>query len=461
LSEDFKDEGRYKDLQNPVITTWLISFKQIQCQDQLAADLLSFMACINPRNIPQSLLPMPKSRKRGIDALGLLNAYAFINRQDTSINLHRLVHIAARNWLKKNALFSHWIQRAADQMRKVFPDGHYTNRGLWREYLPHALSLAYEDEFTAQWKEYIDLIQNIANCLSKDGRWNEAEVLYTELIRIKQEETGTDHPSALTSMALLATIYRNQGRWHESEKLLMQVLEMSKTVRETEHPGTLAILAGQAATAWKQGRLNEAEELELQIFKTTKTVLGPEHPDTLMAMSQLALNYWAQERWGEAEKLESQVLEMKKTVLGAEHPDTLTSMNSLAHIWKSQGKLQDALTLMGKCSELRNKTLGPNHPDAISSSRALSDWKDIHDSLPNESPTMAIIQPERSHNLPEIAAKHTAAALFPQSLYEERIKSPYTPRRSAAKLFLGDHPLLIASRRTSTAPEGQDLQEID
>lgn len=27
LSEDFRDEGRYKDIQNPVATTWLISFQ--------------------------------------------------------------------------------------------------------------------------------------------------------------------------------------------------------------------------------------------------------------------------------------------------------------------------------------------------------------------------------------------------------------------------------------------------
>jgi len=29
LSEDFKGDGRYKDMKNPVATTWLISFHQI------------------------------------------------------------------------------------------------------------------------------------------------------------------------------------------------------------------------------------------------------------------------------------------------------------------------------------------------------------------------------------------------------------------------------------------------
>jgi len=102
LSEDFKDAGRYKDIQNPVITTWLVSFKQIQRQDQLAADYLSFMACINPRNIPQSLLPLKNFRKRVIDALGLLNAYSSTNSQDGNISIqtctYRNSELAKKEW---------------------------------------------------------------------------------------------------------------------------------------------------------------------------------------------------------------------------------------------------------------------------------------------------------------------------------------------------------------------------
>jgi nucleoside phosphorylase/tetratricopeptide (TPR) repeat protein len=544
LSEDFKDEGRYKDLQNPVITTWLISFKQIQCQDQLAADFLSFMACINPRNIPRSLLPMPASRKRGIDALGLLGAYAFINSQDTGINLHRLVHIAMRNWLRQNALFSHWIQRAADQMRNVFPQDHYTNRGLWQEYLPHALSLVYEDEFTAQWKEYVDLIENIANCLYEDGKYHEAEVLYTKLLRIKQVETepnhpsalysmaqltvtywkqgrlkeaerlgvqvlelkrtvlGAEHPETLTSMSNLASVYADQGRWNEAVKLWVHVMEMSKTVLGAKHPDILTSMSNLALVYADQGRWNEAEKLQLQVLKTEKIVLGAEHPDTLTSMANpasiyrdkgqfeeseklrlqvleiektvlgaehpgtltsmanLASVYADQGRWNEAEKLSLQVLGVRKTVLGAQHPDTLLSMHNLASTWKSQGKFQDALALMEKCSELCNKTLGPNHPVAISSSRSLSDWKGIHDSLASERTPTAGSQIEGSQH-PETATEHTVAALIAQQPYEERVKTPHVPIRSTARLFLGDHPLLMAFRSISAEQGGQELQEID
>jgi hypothetical protein len=57
LSEEFQDDGRYHNMKNPVATTWLISFEQVRHRDPLAADLLSFMVCVDPKNVPQSLLP--------------------------------------------------------------------------------------------------------------------------------------------------------------------------------------------------------------------------------------------------------------------------------------------------------------------------------------------------------------------------------------------------------------------
>ena len=46
LQEDFEDEGRYRNANNPVATTWLVSFEHIRNRDPLAADYLSFMSCL-------------------------------------------------------------------------------------------------------------------------------------------------------------------------------------------------------------------------------------------------------------------------------------------------------------------------------------------------------------------------------------------------------------------------------
>ncbi|ERS99122.1 hypothetical protein HMPREF1624_04318 [Sporothrix schenckii ATCC 58251] len=76
LSEDFEDEWRYRDVQNPVATTWLVSFGQVRQRDPLAADYLSFMACVDAKDIPPSLLPPGPSQKKVIDAMGTLQGYS-------------------------------------------------------------------------------------------------------------------------------------------------------------------------------------------------------------------------------------------------------------------------------------------------------------------------------------------------------------------------------------------------
>lgn len=122
LGGEFEDDGRYAGIQNTVATTWLISFLQIQQVDEVAGDYLSFMACINPRDIPESILPPTTSTKRKVEALGLLKAYSFVNAQvnDSILSLHRLVHLATRNWLRNRDALGNWIDKAADRLDKIF-----------------------------------------------------------------------------------------------------------------------------------------------------------------------------------------------------------------------------------------------------------------------------------------------------------------------------------------------------
>ncbi|RAQ75712.1 kinesin light chain 1 and [Aspergillus flavus] len=298
LSEDFENNGRYEDTQNPVAITWFISFQQIQRVNELAAEYLLFMACINPRNIPQSLLPQPNSIKNRIDAINLLKAFFFVTEgRDGSLNLHRLVHLATRNWIRKNQQFSRQILKTANRLNEAFANNGHTNRKVWREYLPHAFSLIAETEFQKEQEKYINFIANIGRCLYSDGRWKEAEELQLRVTELSKQVLGLEHPDTLTSMANLVLTYWNLGQW------------------------------------------KEAEQLEIQVMELRKQVLGPEHPETLTSMHNLASIFRDQGQWKEAEELQLRVMELRKQVLGPEHPETLTSMHNLAYTWKILGKV--------------------------------------------------------------------------------------------------------------------------
>ena len=409
-----------KESENVIASTWLISFEQMRRQDTLAADGLLFMACVDPTDIPLALLPTTSPYEKGIHAIGTLAAYLFVTKRtaQSALDLHRLVHLSTRNWLKKQELLSKWTQVAITRLFEVFPDNDHGNRSKWRRLLPHAkfalsfglpgqenearMNLAYkhaaalfsdgrfneaEANFNNALQSYreilgpehpstLAIIANLASTYRNQGRWKEAEELQATELKIRSKVLGAEHPGTLTSIANLASTLCNQGRWKEAEDLELQVMETRKRVLGAEHPETLASMANLALTYQNQGRWKEAEDLEVQVMETRKRVLGAEHPETLASIANLASTYWHQGRWKEAEDLEVQVIETKKRVLGAEHPSTLISIANLASTYQTQGRWKEAEELQATELEICSRVLGKEHPDTlISMANLASIWK--------------------------------------------------------------------------------------
>jgi tetratricopeptide (TPR) repeat protein len=222
LSEDFEDQGRYKEMKNPVAATWLISFSQIRRQDQLAGEYLSFMACLARQNIPRSLLPVASSKKKEIDAIGTLTAYSFITKHEIndSFDVHRLVHIATRNWLRNENQLLIWIDKAFIQLADNSPTGDHKNRAIWIIYLPHASHVLAQSRLSARNENAkITLLHNVGQCLHNNGQYREAEQIHRQVLELNKKVLGPEHPDTLTSMNNVATALSNQGNYHKAEEM--------------------------------------------------------------------------------------------------------------------------------------------------------------------------------------------------------------------------------------------------
>ncbi|KAF2689812.1 hypothetical protein K458DRAFT_458742 [Lentithecium fluviatile CBS 122367] len=68
------------------------------------------------------------------------------------------------------------------------------------------------------------------------------------MVGTRKRELGKEHHSTLTSMANLASTYRNQGRWKEAKELEVEVIETRKRVVREEHPSVLTSMANLAHT---------------------------------------------------------------------------------------------------------------------------------------------------------------------------------------------------------------------
>ena len=260
LSREFRDNTRYGNSKNAVAATWLISFDQIRRSDPLAADLLSFMSCIENKAIPRSMLPTvkPKERmlptvepeermlptvepeERMVYAIGTLRAYAFVTKRDgtDTYDMHRLVHLATKVWLDRQDALQKVKEKATIHLAKIFPPDDYTNRATWREYFPHAfqsLQITKALDIEARF----DLCMAVGRCLLVDGRVGEAVIWLSECYSWWQGHFPEDHPDRLTSQHVLAMAYRADGQVSEAVKLLEQVVTIHEKVLKEDHPNRL------------------------------------------------------------------------------------------------------------------------------------------------------------------------------------------------------------------------------
>ncbi|KAK4205172.1 putative kinesin light chain [Triangularia verruculosa] len=392
LGRDFEDRHRYQGTQNPVATTWLISFRHISDHDPLAADYLRFMCFLAGKDIPQSLLP-PAGRLRTVDAIGTLKAYAFISQRKESdtYDIHRLVQISMLRWLAQKGERKEWTAKVLQRLDNVFPSPDHGNREVWMSYLPHTQHVLELREGTDDEEAPPGLLSKVGGSfynlgkykeaeqmhrqalqLREKGKYEEAEQMHRQALQLREKVLGKEHPYTLTSMNNLALVLGSQGKYEEAEQMYRQTLQLRKKVLGKEHPYTLTSMNNLAVVLRSQGKYEEAEQMHRQALQLRKKVLGKEHPDTFISMNDLALILDSQGKYEEAEQMHRQALQLCEKMSGKEHPYTLTSMNNLALVLGSQGKYEEAEQMYRQTLQLREKVLGKEHPYTLTSMNNLA-----------------------------------------------------------------------------------------
>ena len=357
LSEDFEDEGRYHESKNPVAVTWIISFERIRQYDTLAAEYMSFLACMDSKDIPLSFLPPGRSQKAKTSALGTLRGYSFVSVQSScqAVSVHRLVHLAMRSWLRKEEELVLCTQKAIERLLVVLRGCRYSNLHLWRPYIPHISFLLKSTPAGRNSDSALDLRSHLAFFLACSGCLLEAQTTLEDLMNdvLKLWATGREGmlQKALESMGELAHLFVINGRLEGAEAMQALLVTIYANTLGVSHELTLWFMALQARTSQKRGRWDEAEKIQERILEAFKGKDGAEHSTGLLSITgKLAETYGHQGKIKEQEKLLVQAIEGLTTLLGANDLLTLHRTGNLARLRRDQGRYREAEELY-----LRNK----------------------------------------------------------------------------------------------------------
>jgi len=308
LSREFRDDTRYKGSANAVATTWIVSFSQLRERDAVAADLLGFMSCVEWKAIPRSLLPKAQLEGEMEEAIGTLCGYSFLARRDSDnqatsggsrqgrdvdqateaeewYDIHRLVHLATRIWVKKHGNASEVAEDAVRHVTDVFPSDDYKNRAMWRGYLPHALRLLESGQDSIGW-EQSELCLLVGRCLRVDGRIQEA-VVWLERSCEQRSQLGDDDSGRLLSQHVLAMAYSADGQVHKAVRLLEHVVEVREKTLAAEHLDRLASQHNLARAYQADGQVQKAIRLLEHVVSIKARTLQDYHPSRLVSVEVL------------------------------------------------------------------------------------------------------------------------------------------------------------------------------
>ncbi|MCJ1268875.1 hypothetical protein MMC22_008763 [Lobaria immixta] len=345
-------------------TTWDLSLKRIQTQNESAGKLLRLLAYFDNQDIWFQLLAA--GRKAGPEwfstivedelsfneAIRLLCDHALIEplRVSNGYGMHSCVHDWALHILNaeretsvatlalicvgfavpEKSVSEHWVteRRLLPHARKCLESvqGSFDLKSQGDENILNAIynlgALFYSQQYLAgaeamyQWAlegnekawgpnqmSMLDTFNKLGILYERQGKMVEAEAMYRRALEGKEKAWGPDHPSTLDAVNDLGTIYADQCKMAEAEAMLRRALEGKEKAWGPDHFSTLKIVHNLGTLYADQGKMAEAEAMFRRALEGNEKARGTEHRSMVDTSYDIGIFHAHQGEMAEAEKM--------------------------------------------------------------------------------------------------------------------------------------------------------------
>lgn len=371
LKEGFRD-GDHDDSQCAVATTWIISFDQIRDKERPAAQLLLFIAWIEPKSIPVSMLPSVGSDQTMTSALGTLCGYGFLRKQENGdlVDMHQLVQLATQLWIEEHTSKNMTIKAAACHLDLLLHYPYEDKVFVWRQYLPHAKKVLYHASEEAL--PIANLADKLGSCLQIDGYDQDALDLLLRATRIYDKILAEDDPDRATCQYALAAAYCTTRRYGDAIQLLEHLVKVHNKIFVKNYRVQISSQSMLAKAYIGNGRSGDAIRLLQNLIVTQEKTSTEDNAQLLLCQSSLAMAYRSNRQLGDAiELLEHVVAIRNKTLAEADHT-RLSSLSELADLYIDNGQVRDAIQLQEYIVAIQSQTYAEDHPYLLRSQSLLA-----------------------------------------------------------------------------------------
>ncbi len=209
--------------------------------------------------------------------------------------------------------------------------------------------------------EHANLLDDLATIDRAVGAYDEARARYEQVLAMREQALGPEHPKVAATLGSLATIYQVTGAHDEAKALHERALAILEQALGPDHPNVIGNLNNLANVYYSTGNYDEAKRLYERAVASLERTLGPEHPNVARTLNNLAAVHQALGDNEGAKRLYTRALGIAEQTMGLEHPDAAGALNNLANIHSELGDHDEAKVLYERALAIWERTLGPEN----------------------------------------------------------------------------------------------------
>jgi tetratricopeptide (TPR) repeat protein len=375
--------------QRSMLTTWKISYQQVERRSVEAAQLLKLWAYLDLKDmwyeliacsvelqsqiqIPEWLLTLAKDRLKFISALGLLKKYSLVNDGTDTANysMHAVLHSWFRRLASMSSVDEAFPELAASIVAQMVP--HEDDEKGWileRRLFPHGQQLLSYLRLGVPWRlSHISAIayEMSANLLESNHANEEAAELLERAVKERERTLGQDHLSTLDVLRRLAYMYSKLGRDRhtKSEELYKRVLAGCEKLYRPDQTNSRLMsntLFGLGQYYIGQESFKKGEESYKRALEVCDQQPGADKRTVLRILCAMAAFYYQQSRFVEAEGMLQRALARSMEMFGSDHFRTFMISSGLCEVYYMLGKTAQAEEMTKRTAAVYDKNFSGQH----------------------------------------------------------------------------------------------------
>lgn len=365
--------GEYPDT---VAMTWELSFRQIQEDSPVAADLLSLCAYLAPDDIKKELIRRGADHLPDVLALTVQNpvtfdetieallTYSLINATDKSLSVHRLVGALARDRMSTSEQ-EDWASSAVKLVQAMFRFDS-ADLSTWEtcgDLLPHALTAAgHAESMGVAPRVTVGLFQDAGRYLQKRAQFGEAKYSLERALSLATKFYGESHPRVSAVASNLGRVQMELGDLHEAQASFERCLTIDRNTYGEADPHVATIINNYGVSLHHSGDTDAAREQFEWALSVYENHYGADHAKVASVVNNLGYVLRGAGDLEGARAHFERALEIAQTTYGPNHPIVASILTNLGLVFRMQRNIEVARQYFERALEIAEATQGEEHP---------------------------------------------------------------------------------------------------